>query len=265
MNSNQTTILITDYQLQQALAYVAHLTRANLEDMLEIRAAAFDGQRLAGTATQPGEKERIIDFVGEFMWPHQHSDDRAVESRAWSTNGVEPEAVFQRMDLECSVASLHLRLQHAYGLRPREVVMLKPLTADQGKNLFVTDGTKGGRARMVPIDTPRKRELLEKAKEIARGKARGVLSAKPGMSLRAALKHYYYYLAERVGLTKAKLGVTLHGLRHEFAGTCTHRSQARHEDIGDATGNPSRFDSPIKSILGSPWLMAVPAFPKASS
>ena len=143
----------------------------------------------------------------------------AVESKAWSTNGVDPEAVFKRMDLECQVAGLHLRLQHAYGLRPREVVMLKPLSADQGKNLFVTDGTKGGRARMVPIDTPRKRELLEKAKEIARGNARGVLSAKPGMSLKQAINRYYS-LARKVGVGKGqgKLGVTLHGLRHEFAG-----------------------------------------------
>lgn len=142
----------------------------------------------------------------------------AVQSKAWSANGVDPDEVFKRMDQECAVAGLQLRLQHAYGLRPREVVMLKPVAADQGKNLFVTDGTKGGRARMVPIDTPRKRELLEQAKEVARRNARGVLSSKPSQSLRAALKRYYY-LAERVGLTKAKLGVTLHGLRHEFAGS----------------------------------------------
>lgn len=142
----------------------------------------------------------------------------ALESKAWSANGVDPDEIFQRMDLECAVAGLQLRLQHAYGLRPREVVMLKPAAADQGKNLFVTDGTKGGRARMVPIDNPRKRELLEQAKAVARRNARGVLSAKPSQSLKAALKRYYY-LAGRVGLTKAKLGVTLHGLRHEFAGS----------------------------------------------
>jgi site-specific recombinase XerD len=162
----------------------------------------------------------------------------AVESKAWSANGVDPEVVFTRMDLECSVAGLQLRLQHAYGLRPREVVMLKALTADQGKNLFVTDGTKGGRARMVPIDTPRKRELLERAKEIARGNTRGVLSVKPSQSLRAALKRYYY-LAERVGLTKSKLGVTLHGLRHEFAGDLFKQITGV-----DAPVNGGRIDNP---------------------
>ena len=141
----------------------------------------------------------------------------AVESKAWSANGVDPEEIFERMDLECSVAGLQLRLQLAFGLRPREVVMLKPLAADQGKNLFVTDGTKGGRARMVPIDTTEKRILLERAKEIAKGNARGVLSVKPSLSLRQAIARYYH-LARKVGIGKKGLGVTLHGLRHEFAG-----------------------------------------------
>lgn len=141
----------------------------------------------------------------------------AVESKAWTANGVDPDEICKRMDLECSIAGLQLRLQLAFGLRPREVLMLKPLSADQGKNLFVTDGTKGGRARMVPIDTPRKRELLEQAKEIARRNARGVLSAKPSLSLTQAVNRYYN-LARKVGIGKSKLGVTLHGLRHEFAG-----------------------------------------------
>ncbi len=142
----------------------------------------------------------------------------AVESKAWSANGVDPDEIFKRMDQECSVSGLQLRLQHAFGLRPREVVMLKPLAADQGKNLFVTDGTKGGRARMVPIDTDAKRDLLERAKEIAKGNVRGVLSVKPSMSLRQAISRYYH-LARKVGIGKKGLGVTLHGLRHEFAGT----------------------------------------------
>ncbi len=142
----------------------------------------------------------------------------AVESKAWTPKGVNPEDIFRRMDLECSVAGLQLRLQHAFGLRPREVVMLKPVAADQGKNLFVTDGTKGGRARMVPIDTPIKRDLLDQAKAIAQRNARGVLSAKPSMPLRQAINRYYY-LARKVGIEKKGLGVTLHGLRHEFAGS----------------------------------------------
>lgn len=162
----------------------------------------------------------------------------ALESKAWNANGVDPEEIFKRMDLECSVAGLQLRIQHAFGLRPREVVMLKPSTADQGKILFVTDGTKGGRARMVPIDTLRKRELLEQAKEVARRNTRGVLSAKPRLSLSQAVNRYYN-LARKVGIGKRKLGVTLHGLRHEFAGELF-----KHITGVDAPVNGGRLNDP---------------------
>lgn len=53
----------------------------------------------------------------------------------------------------------------------------QPFSADQGKVLFVLDGTKGGRARAVPIDTPEKRDLIERAKVMASGNARRLLSA----------------------------------------------------------------------------------------
>jgi hypothetical protein len=83
MNSNPTTILITGYQLQKALAYVApDLTRAQLEDMVAIQASPSDGQLLAGTATLAGEENLIIDLDGDFMWPRQHPDDRMVDQWA---------------------------------------------------------------------------------------------------------------------------------------------------------------------------------------
>lgn len=140
----------------------------------------------------------------------------ATVSKAWTSRGVSTQRVIDQMHELCPVAGLQLEIQLEFGLRPREVVMLKPLSADQGKTLFVTDGTKGGRARMVPVDSERKRELIERAKVIAAGNKRGVLSDRPTRTLASALNRYYY-LAKKVGLCKADLGVTLHGLRHEFA------------------------------------------------
>ncbi len=165
---------------------------------------------------KPDMTPRLCDLVSDPT--RSKRSYSAVESKAWSANGVDPDEIFKRMDLECSVAGLQLRLQLAFGLRPREAVMLKPIAADQGKNLFVTDGTKGGRARMVPIDTDEKRALLEQAKTIARGNSRGILSNKPSMSLNRAIARFYY-LTRKVGICKNGLGVTLHGLRHEFAGS----------------------------------------------
>lgn len=140
----------------------------------------------------------------------------ATVSKAWTSKGVSTQRVIDQMRELCPVAGLQLEIQLEFGLRPREVVMLKPVSADQGKTLFVTDGTKGGRARMVPVDNERKRELIERAKVIAAANKRGVLSDRPTRSLTSALNRYYY-LAKKVGLCKSDLGVTLHGLRHEFA------------------------------------------------
>lgn len=145
----------------------------------------------------------------------------ALTSKAWTARGVSAQEVIDQMRDLCPVAALQLEIQLEFGLRPREVVMLKPLAADQGKTLFVTDGTKGGRARMVPVDSERKRELLERAKVIAAKNKRGVLSDRPTRSLTSALNRYYY-LAKKVGLSKSGRGVTLHGLRHEFANNLYH-------------------------------------------
>lgn len=139
----------------------------------------------------------------------------ALESKAWTSNGVDPEEVIRRVEAESMVTGLQMRIQHAFGLRPCEVVMLKPQTADQGRGLFVTDGTKGGRARMVPIDSPLKRSLIEKAKVYAATNPRGVLTDRL-QPLHKAINRYYY-IAKKAGVGKNGLGITLHGLRHEFA------------------------------------------------
>lgn len=177
---------------------------------------------------RPDLVPRLIDVVKD---PKRSARSySSVESKAWTAKGVCTGDVIERMRQECPVAALQMEIQCEFGLRPREVVMLKPLSADQGHMLFVTDGTKGGRARMVPIDDPRKRELIERAKEIARGNSRGILSDKPSRTLQKALTHYYY-LARKVGVCRADLGVTLHGLRHEYANRL----------FKDLTG----FDSPV--------------------
>lgn len=163
---------------------------------------------------KPDMAPRLADLVAN---PHAYQRCYSAKvSKAWSAMNIDPQVLIQRMDLLCPVAGLHLRLQLLFGLRPREAVMLKPFSADQGKLLFVLDGTKGGRARALPIDTPQKRDLIERAKVVASGNARRILSAKPSMQMQRAMRRYYY-LAEKVGITMDELGITLHGLRHHFA------------------------------------------------
>jgi integrase len=140
----------------------------------------------------------------------------ATEPKTLAAHGVDEAALIASMDKECRVAGLQLRLMLAFGLRVEETVMFRPFSADRGNELLVEHGTKGGRARLVPLNTDEKRELIDLAKAIAVDNVKRILSARPRLKFHQSRAHFYY-LAKKVGLTKAKLGVTLHGLRHEFA------------------------------------------------
>jgi len=52
-----------------------------------------------------------------------------------------------------------LKLQRAFGLRMKEAALLKPHGADKGTYLAVNWGTKGGRDRVIPINTDNQREV----------------------------------------------------------------------------------------------------------
>ena len=80
--------------------------------------------------------------------------------------------------------------------------------------MCIRDSTKGGRDRTVPIDSEKKRELLDRAKIFA-GRPTASTAA-PELSLKQALGHYSRAL-RNAGITKATAGVTSHGLRHNYA------------------------------------------------
>ena len=65
---------------------------------------------------------------------------------------------------------LQMALQAIFGLRAREAMQLRPHIADKNTYLALTVGTKGGRDRVVPIDTPEKRALVDLAKTFAASK-----------------------------------------------------------------------------------------------
>lgn len=102
-----------------------------------------------------------------------------------------------------------LELQRVFGLRREESLKIKPHLADGGNELKLhASWCKGGRSRVVPIQTEEQRYWLEKAKEIA---------GKFGNSLippdKNYIQHRYLYDKQviRAGLKN------LHGLRHAYA------------------------------------------------
>jgi len=160
----------------------------------------------------------------------------AAQDKAWTAHGILPEekiAEVKAFDLRVGV---QLLLQHHFALRVKEAIMLRPRLAEVDGHVMLTSythtykdvqayvaltamaikrGTKGGRLRHVPIDTPGKRAALEEAKQLAEHEAAHLGSA--DKSLAQNLRRFYYVM-ERCGITQAQLGITAHGQRHQYAG-----------------------------------------------
>lgn len=161
----------------------------------------------------------------------------AVEPKAWRERGVDVEQVLAQIDGYDLHAAATLRLMQAFGLRFKEACMLRPhadvLTAAQAWQpeggaalyLFTHRGTKGKRRRYVPIDTGARLRAIEAARRVVRGETESV--SDPQQTLVQAIRHLRSVM-ERFGVTKKELGVTPHGLRHQYAA----------DEYHDSTGSP---------------------------
>lgn len=107
-----------------------------------------------------------------------------------------------------------LLLMRVFGLRAREAARFRPHQAITASgHVKVNEGTKGGRPRelVMPLN-----ELqlfaLEQAKALVTNPAGSMI---PAQYVRAEQwSRRFYRLCEEIGLTKKKLGVTPHSLRH---------------------------------------------------
>ena len=146
--------------------------------------------------------------------------------KSWRAQGIEVEAVIAEVESYDRYAAASLRLMQAFHLRFKESLMLRPhadvLTAAQARMpetgpAFYLDthrGTKGGRKRMIPIDSPARVAAIDFARRVAVGKQDSV--SDPRLDLPQALRRLRYVM-ERHGITRKALGVTPHGLRHQGA------------------------------------------------
>lgn len=142
-------------------------------------------------------------------------------SKSWTSAGVEPIRIAELLAEEHPHEALLVELMLYFGLRVSEVLSLNPYKADVQGGLLLTAGTKGGKDRLVPyMEDPelaaKQREVLDRALVWVHENNRRGDMGYPGLSMEKARKKYYNTL-EAVGLTKAKMGVVSHGLRHEYA------------------------------------------------
>jgi site-specific recombinase XerC len=134
------------------------------------------------------------------------------EDKSWSAAGVDIDAMTGLVEQYDRRVGLMVRLMKAFGLRKKEAAMFRPWKADLGLAIRVRDGTKGGRERVVPIETDEQRAVLAQAK-IQAPRANDHIGY-PDLNLEQSLRRVNYVF-EKFGLTKRGLGVTAHGLRHE--------------------------------------------------
>jgi len=150
----------------------------------------------------------------------------ADHDHSWTAAGVDPEAKIAEIEGDDPAVARVLRLQHAFGLRLQEASLLNPARDTVNATQFrVVAGTKGGRPRIVPIETEAQRAVLAEAQDYAAQTRRSMIPL--DYDLKQWLAHCYHVLA-RHGVTR-KDGLVSHGLRHQYAND-------RYEE---ATGEPS--------------------------
>jgi hypothetical protein len=150
----------------------------------------------------------------------------ATVDKTWRAQGVDADAVIREVEAHDRHAPASLRLMQAFGLRFKKGLMLRPhqdvLTAQQAgrpadgpaRYLDTHRGTKGGRDRLLPIDTPQREAAVAQACRVAIGPDDSV--SDPRRTLAQAERRLRYVM-ERHGITRAGLKVVPHGLRHQDA------------------------------------------------
>lgn len=154
----------------------------------------------------------------------------ATRDRSWEANGVDVDAMIARVSAIDRHVGTQLRLMMAFGLRRKEAVMFCPDAAEVpayalpaghrvGERyvsfLTIERGTKGGRLRYAAVRTPVQQYALDEARALVRSKHGHI--GRPGLTLKQSLD-LFSNVVRQVGLTRKQLGVTPHGLRHQFAG-----------------------------------------------
>jgi integrase len=150
----------------------------------------------------------------------------ATESKTWRSHGVDAGSVVDAIAACDEHAAAAVELMHRFGFRFKEAVMFRPhvdvVTAAQAgvssgeatHYIRLHRGTKGGRLRHVAVDTPERIAAIERARRVAVGENDSI--SDPKRTLVQAISHLRYVMA-KFGLTKHGLGVTPHGLRHQYA------------------------------------------------
>jgi integrase len=136
----------------------------------------------------------------------------ALEDKSWDGNGIDAVAKIEEIAITEPYVAIQLKPQAAFGLRVEESFLLRPAEAVRDDGLLsATRGTKGGRDRVVPIGF--KLAVLKEAAQYANPYTGSMI---PYGVTKLQWKNRYYNVLAKHGVTNSGIGVTSHGLRHQF-------------------------------------------------
>lgn len=125
---------------------------------------------------------------------------------------VDTQSIVQKAT-EIDVYTGHqIQLMVHFGLSSKESTQFCPFKSDYSDYLLVMQGTRGGRSRMIKIDTPEKKELIDDCKKLV-GKI-GADMCNPKRSKTQEMSRLYYVMRV-LGITQAQLGFTPQALRQK--------------------------------------------------
>jgi len=131
--------------------------------------------------------------------------------KTWSGQHQTLASKLETIQQQDKFVAIQLELQRAFGLRMKEASLLKPHMADKGSYLAINWGTKGGRDRVIPIQTDYQRDVLTRAKALLDSPNASMVPRSYDFK---QWKNHYYYICREVGISRQD-GITSHGLRHE--------------------------------------------------
>lgn len=221
-------ILMRSFKELRALGYKFESPRNLKQKHVEALARAWEGNGLSA-ATIANRISTLRVFAGWIGKPTMIQEavnyvanpdsvrrvQVATRDKSWSAQEIDADALIGQVYQFDWRVGLQLKLIQAFGLRKREAVMFKPLKSINQTSGTVTirDGTKGGRERTLEIRTEQQRsviaQVLEKVKTVNQALSH------PDLDLKQAMRRFEY-VVERFGITQEGLGITVHGLRHQY-------------------------------------------------
>ncbi|MGO4331946.1 integrase domain-containing protein [Cupriavidus sp. 2TAF22] len=160
-------------------------------------------------------KHNLIRTLGDYADREEHGLVRSyvtMTDKSWEGNGIDAVAKIAEIGAEHPRVAVQLKLQAAFGLRIEESYSLKIRTALRNLDtLRVVDGTKGGRKREVPVQL--RLAVLEEAAALVDPMSG---STTPSCYSIKQWRGHYNNVLRKYGICKKGLGVTSHGLRHQY-------------------------------------------------